>query len=166
MNGFGWRFTTTPRAQTGAAMVEFAFVFPLLFFLVYGCVVYGYIFMLQEALTFTAQQAASSALAVAPQSTAGAANTQMIALAQSTATQSLSWLGGQATRVTTTPTICSVSGGASCPADGTDAIVVRMVFNVKQPTPLFPVISFGGAMGLGSVPPLPTQLVAQATVRI
>ena len=166
MNGLQMHSFRRPRAQTGAAVVEFAFVFPLLFFLVYGAVVYGYIFMLQEALTFTAQQSAASAVSVAPLPTAGAANAQMKQLAQNTVIQSLSWLGGQAARVTATPTICSVDGGISCPTDGTDAIVVKVIFNVMQPAPLFPVLSFGGAMGLGSLPPMPDQLIAQATVRI
>jgi Flp pilus assembly protein TadG len=149
-------------AQAGSAIVEFAFVFPILLFLIYGLVVYSYIFVLQESITFAAQQAAAAAVGVAPSATSGAAQTQMRTLAQNTATQYLSWLGAQATRLTTTSTFCSVSGGGTCPTDGSDAIVVKLVFDMDAPTPLFPVLSFGA----GQVPPTPSQLVSQATVRI
>lgn len=162
-----------PRRQMGAAVVEFAFVFPLLFLLTYGTIVYGYVFMLQEALTFTAQQSAAAAVAVDPAKypTVAGARAQMTTIAQATAVQSLIWLGTtQSARVVGTGgekvqvTFCN-KGNTGCPTD-TDAISVKMIFDLKVPTPLFPVLSFGGMMGLGSIPPMPNQLVAQATVRI
>lgn len=149
--------------QTGAAVVEFAFVFPILLFLVYGLVVYAYIFVLQESLTFVAQQAAASAVSVSPNQTTAAQRTQMTTLAQNTVTQSLSWLGAaQLARVSSTVTFCSQTTGTTCPTDGSDAVVVTVQFNMNAPTPLFPVLSFGA----GQVPPMPTQLSTRATVRI
>src|SRR5258708_37699419 len=59
-----------PRTQRGAAAVEFAFVFPVLFLLIYGVIVYSYIFVLQESINYAAQQAAEAAVAVEP-NTAG-----------------------------------------------------------------------------------------------
>ena len=58
----GWNRTR----QRGATALEFAFVFPLLFLLMYGILVYAYIFLLTESLTFVAQEAAESAVAVDP----------------------------------------------------------------------------------------------------
>ena len=55
-----------PRSARGAAAVEFAFVFPVLFLLIYGVIVYSYIFMLQESINYAAQQAAEAAVAVEP----------------------------------------------------------------------------------------------------
>ncbi|TXH03904.1 MAG: pilus assembly protein [Nevskiaceae bacterium] len=156
--------------QGGSAAVEFAMVFPLLLILTYSAIVYGYIFMLQEALTFTAQQAASSAIAVSPQLTTATARSKMTTLAQTTAYQALQWLGAQSSRVVGTGgekvqvTFCN-QGGQGCPTD-TDAITVKMIFDMNVPTPLFPVISFGGLMGMGSLPPIPDQITAQAMVRI
>ena len=154
------------RKQAGAAVIEFAFVFPILLFMVYGLVVYAYIFVLQESITFVAQQAAASAVSVAPNSNAASARAQMSTLAQNTVNQSLSWLGTAqlAARVTpnTTVTFCSQAVVATCPTDGGDAVVVTVRFSINTPTPLFPVLSFGS----GQIPPMPAQLSSTATVRI
>ncbi len=56
-------------------------------------------------------------------------------------------------------------GGTGCPPE-CDGFTVKRVFDVTQPTSWFPVISFGGFMGVTAVPTLPAQLKAQATVRI
>ncbi|MES2490376.1 MAG: TadE family protein [Pseudomonadota bacterium] len=149
--------------QAGAAMIEFAFVFPILLFLIYGLVVYAYIFVLQESITFVAQQAASSAVSVSPNQTIAAQRTQMTTLAQNTVTQSLSWLGaGQLARVSTTVTFCSLTAGGTCPTDGSDAVVITVTFSMNTPTTLFPVLSFGNVQ----IPPMPAQLFTRATVRI
>lgn len=163
--------------QGGAAAVEFALIFPLLFFLLYSVVVYAYVFVLQESITFTAQQAAASAVSVSPQLTPAAAQMAMIARARATAVASLSWLpASQQTHVLgdTTGTNVQVSfcpmgstvGNVICPTDA-DAIIVTLIFDLNSPSPpLFPVISFGGLMGIESVPPLPSQLTSKAVVRI
>jgi len=149
--------------QTGAAVIEFAFVFPILLFLIYGLVVYAYIYVLQESITFVAQQAAASAVSVAPNANASVQRTQMTTLVQNTVTQSLSWLGAaQLARVSSTVTFCSQTSGTTCPTDGSDAVVVTVTFNLNAPSPLFPVLSLGS----GQVPPMPAQLASRATVRI
>jgi len=150
------------RRQSGAAMVEFAFVFPVLLFLIYGLVVYSYMFVLQESITFAAQQGAASAVSVAPTGNAGNDQTTMTNLATTTVTGYLSWLGtAQLARVAPTVTYCP-GGGVTCPSDGSNAVVVTVVFNMATPTTLFPVLSFGATQ----FPPMPTQLVTTATVRI
>lgn len=150
-------------------MVEFAFVFPLLFLLIYGVVVYSYIFVLQESINFAVQEAAASTVAVDPK--VDGFEAQMILRARNTAVSSLRWLpasqasrvlGSNGDKVQVTP--CS-AGSAGCPPDS-DGVTVKLVFDIAQPTPLFPVVSFGGFMGITAVPPLPAQLNAQATVRI
>lgn len=150
-------------------MVEFAFVFPLLFMLIYGVVVYSYIFVLQESINFAAQEAAASTVAVDP--TVDGADAQMILRARNTAVSVLRWLpSSQASRVLGSNgdkvqvTFCT-AGGAGCPPDSS-GVTVKLVFDVVQPAALFPVVSLGGFMGITAVPPLPTQLTAQATVRI
>ncbi len=148
--------------QSGAAMIEFAFVFPILLFMIYGLVVYAYIFVLQESITFVAQQAASAAVSVSPAQTASAATAQMTTLAQNTVTQYLSWLSpDQLARVTSTVTFCPAAG-VTCPTDGSSAAVVTVSFNVAAPTPLFPTLD----LGFGSFPPMPAQLITTSTVRI
>lgn len=150
--------------QLGSAVVEFAFVFPILLFLIYGLVVYSYIFVLQESVTFVAQQAAASAVSVAPSSSTSTTNSQITTLAQTTVNQYLSWLSAdQLARVSTVVTFCSTSGGVTCPTDGTNAVVVTVNFNMNVPSQLFPTLDFGPA---GAFPPMPANLVSTSTVRI
>lgn len=156
--------------QCGGAMVEFAFVFPLLFLLIYGIIVYSYIFVLQESINFAAQEAAASAVAVDPRNNP-AFDAVVIARVRNTAVSVLRWLpNSQSTRVLGSNgdkvqvTTCA-AGSAGCPPDS-DGVIVKLVFDVTQPTSLFPTVTFGGFMGINEVPPMPTQLKAQATVRI
>ncbi len=153
------------RPQRGAAAVEFALVFPMLFLLVYGVIVYAYVFVLQESIVYAAQEAAEAAVAVDPE-VGGFAEQQ--AVVRSTAVAVLGWLpqsqrsrvlgdGGEKVAVRLCP-----EGSQGCPIDS-DALVVTLTFDVLTPTPLFPVLNL---YIVGSVPPLPTALTATAVVRI
>lgn len=146
-------------------MIEFAFVFPLLFMLMYGIVVYGYLFVLQESLQFAAQEAAEAVVAVDPREGDDELRRQRVGTTVRTV---MGWLptaqlarisgpGGNADFSTPCP-----RGGAGCPED-TDGWRVTLVFNLGTPTSLFPVVNFPL---VGAIPPMPQQLVAQAIVRI
>lgn len=54
------------REQGGAAAVEFAFVLPILLFLVYATVVYSYLFVVRESIEFAAHKGIEAAVAVDP----------------------------------------------------------------------------------------------------
>ncbi|MGH8458645.1 MAG: TadE/TadG family type IV pilus assembly protein, partial [Nevskiales bacterium] len=54
------------RSESGAAALEFAILLPLLLLLIYGLFVYSYMFVVQEAITFAAQEAAEAAVKVDP----------------------------------------------------------------------------------------------------
>lgn len=156
--------------QSGAVAVEFAFVFPLLFLLMYGIVVYSYVFVLNSALHFAAQEAAESVVRVAPE----AADSVKQQRAQATARATLDWLpAGQRSRVVgengekVDVGFCPDFAGdvcPACPAGATDcgAVVVTLVFGLLNP-PLFPSLTLPF---VGTVPPLPDQLRAQAVARI
>lgn len=140
--------------------MEFAFVFPILFLMVYGVVVYAYIFVIHESINYAAQEAAIAAVSVPP-STPGYASA-VEARARATAAATLSWLpADQLDRVLG-------SGGEKAevtfrPAGDSDGIQVTLRFRLKEPAPLFPVISLPL---VGDVPRLPDQIVAQALARI
>lgn len=151
-------------------MVEFAFVFPLLFLLVYGIVVYAYVYVLQQSLTYAAQQAADAVVAVDPSQPD--ADDLRVRRARETAAASLSWLPasqrrrvlgdeGEAVRVATCP-----AGFEDCPTDS-DAMRVTLNFILSegecQRNSLFPVVNL---YLVGCIPPLPRQLSATAVVRI
>ncbi|HVT36020.1 MAG TPA: TadE family protein [Nevskiaceae bacterium] len=155
------------KAQSGAAAVEFAFVFPILFLLMYGVVVYAYTFVLQESISFAAQEAAEAAVAVDPH----AANPDALrdARVRAAAVAILNWLpAAQKSRVTGTSgeqvqiQYCAAGSGGLCPPD-TDGVIVTLHFNMTTPDNLFPVLSMPL---IGTVPPLPTQLTAQAVARV
>lgn len=146
-----------PRGQRGAAAVEFAFVFPVLFLLIYGVIVYSYVFVLQESINFAAQQAAEAAVAVEP----GVAGYDALATARarSMASRVLNWLPqSQQTRVlgeTGDKVEVSFSN-----AGDSDVVQVRLRFSLPG---LFPVLNLPI---VGEVPRLPLQLIAQAVARV
>lgn len=166
MNGPQVR-SIVPHSQSGAAAVEFALVFPILFMLIYGMIVYAYLFVLQQSLVFAAQEAAEAVVQVDPRV---GTDLQRRQTAQQMAARILSWLpeaqrarvlgdnNGSAVSVTT----CEIGQAFPCPTD-TSAVVVRLTFNVASPSYLFPVITF---VGLGPVPPMPSALTAMAVARI
>lgn len=154
------------RRIRGAVAVEFAFIFPILFLLVYGTIVYAYVFVLQQSITHAAQEAAEAAVAIVP----GRENTNTLreAAVRSTAVAALSWLpqsqrqrvlgdSGSAVLVQPCP-----AGAENCPSDS-EGLRVTLKFNLKTPTMLFPVINL---YLVGEIPPLPDTLTASAVVRI
>lgn len=138
-------------AQAGSAAVEFAFLFPLLLALIYGMVVYSYVYVLESSINYAAQEGARAAVGVDP------AVGNQTAVASETVLTALNWLPtAQLGRVTVLFPACA---GAGCtPA----SLVVQVNFAL---TGLFPVISLGGVMGIGDIPPLPATLSVQAVVR-
>ena len=154
------------RRQCGAVAVEFALVFPLLFLLMYGIVVYSYVFVLNSALNFAAQESAEAAVQVDP--TAANADSLRTTRARQTAAAVLNWLpvaqrdrvvgnGGSAVQVQ----FCPESAQEACPPDG-GGIIVTLVMPVTEPA-LFPRVTLPL---VGAIPPLPVSLRAQAVARL
>lgn len=149
--------------QRGGAAVEFAFVFPILFLLMYGVIVYSYMFVLQESLNFAAQEAAEAAVAVDPdRSITPDYNNQVEVQVRSTAQAVLGWLpeaqkqrvlGAEGAKV-------SVVFGTTEVAPATDTVTVTLTYDLEG---LFPVLSL---YFVGDVPPMPQTLQAQAVIRI
>ena len=154
------------RAQTGAAAVEFALVFPMLFMLIYGVIVYSYLFVLQESLAFAAQEAAEAAVKVDPETGTDA---QRTLLAQQMAATILNWLPqpqrervlGDSMGSAVSVTHCEPLQ-PPCPSDSS-AVIVKLTFHVATPNYLFPVIN---VIGIGAVPPMPATLIAIAIARV
>lgn len=146
--------------QRGGAAVEFAFVFPFLFLLMYGVIVYSYLFVLQESLNFAAQEAAEAAVAV------DASQTGYQNLVQTRARQSavlvLGWLPeAQKARVLgANGEKVSVAFSTSADQPLTSVVTVTINYEVEG---LFPVLNL---YFVGDIPPLPAQLTARAAVRI
>lgn len=157
-------------SERGAVAVEFAFIFPLLFLLMYGIVVYSYVFVLNSALHYAAQEAAESVVQVAPEAGEDVKRQR----AQMTARSALDWLpaaqrgrivgeSGEAVQVGFCPGLAG-EVCPDCPSGATDcgAVVVTLEFGLRDP-PLFPRVTLPL---VGTVPPLPALLRAQAVARI
>ncbi len=61
--------------QRGAAAVEFALIFPVLFLFTYGTIAYGFAFYVQQSLNFIAEEAVRAAVAVDPSAGDGSTGT-------------------------------------------------------------------------------------------
>lgn len=147
----GWR-----RTQSGAAAIEFALVFPLLIAMVYGGLVYSYVYLLQQSINFAAQQGAQAALAVVPTSNSANDAGQRLAKANVVALATLTWLpASQQSRVST-----AASGGCTLPG-GVNGFIYQVNFDLGGGGGLFPALA-ALPFGLGSIPPLPSSLVACA----
>lgn len=145
----------------GAVAVEFALVFPILFLLVYGVVVYAYVFVLHESVNYATQEAAIAAVSVLPRTPDyGNAVTRR---ARAAALAALSWLPADQRERVLGSSGEKVEVVFRSDVDGTDAIQITLRFRLKEPAPLFPVINLPM---VGDVPRLPDQITTQAVARI
>lgn len=156
------------RRQSGAAAIEFAFVFPLLFALMYATVVYGYVFFAQQTINLVAQECAKAAVAAAPFGADG--SPQMPDY--SGAAQSYFDLAKVQGPLRLFPGGVSVKpsylgpAAASGTGNGQVFTVTLTLTGLTGKTGAFPTISLGGVMGIHDVPPMPQTLTASASVRV
>ena len=144
-----------PRRITGASAIEFAFVFPLLFAIIYGTVTYGYVYFLQQRINFIAQEALRAAIAVAPTNN----NTSYLAAINAAVFEAVTsnfTLAGTAVPAALTFAVSPINAA-------TNTLSILVTYNLTTPT-LFPQVVL--PMGIGSIPPLPATLQATAAGRL
>ncbi|WP_348672485.1 TadE/TadG family type IV pilus assembly protein [uncultured Abyssibacter sp.] len=157
-HSFGQQVGSLRRRQRGATALEFAFVFPLLFLFMYGILVYAYIFLLTESLTFVAQEAAESAVAVDPLNNENY-EAQVQQRAQQTASSLLEWLPGDQ-RELVVGSNGELVDVALVPQGGQRFVRVRLEFVISD---LFPSITLPL---VGQAPPMPEVLRAEASALV
>lgn len=143
--------------QRGATATEFALVFPLLFLLLYGMIVYAYVFLINESITFVAQESAEAAVAVDPRSVTpeAAYQAQVTQRIRTTAVDLLGWMpSNQRERVVGSSgekvqVVFETSGGQQ-------VVNVSLQFDLDG---LFPTVTLPL---VGNVPPMPESLGANA----
>ena len=147
--------------ESGSSSIEFALVFPLFFFLIYGGAHYGLIFALSISLNAAASDAARAALAADPEDADFA--TLVRTRARAAVVSRLDWLPAaqQAAVLGTSGEKVEVE----IEADATLGNVVRVAIRYPDyaSTPLLPRITLPV---LGAIPPLPEQLGARATAQL
>lgn len=150
------------RAQGGSVVVEFAFVFPILFMLIYGTVVYSYVFLINESIHYAAKTAAESALRVDP--AAEDYDALVMSTARSTVSRILDWMPANQ-RARFADSAGEAIGTVSFETvDGMRAVRVELDFDVSESTPaIFPILTLPF---VGDVPPLPASMRASAIALI
>lgn len=147
--------------QSGAAAIEFALIFPLMLTVVYGGMVYSYIYFLQQSINFAAQQGVQAGVSVPPTSDSAADLKKRTDLADQVRRNALGWLpGSQSTRVSSSSPAAGCPGAAA-PGSNTFTYLVTFTLSSDKVTALFPTL-LNLPMGLGTVPPLPATLTACA----
>ncbi len=167
-----------PRGQTGATIVEFAFVFPVVFLLFYGLLTYTLIFTVRMGLQHSAEEGARAALryqaidgaaAMTADERFAAQVASRISVAEATARQQASWMNGW-TAPTVSAQVClsgdassaDCSGAAgpvtSCGTSLTD--ICQIVVTVQFPYAAQPILP--SLPGFGLI--VPDRLVGQARV--
>ncbi len=125
--------------ETGAELVEFAFVIVLLITILYGIITYGMILAAQSTLTQAAADAARAGLV------AGAANAPGVARGQ--AGLDVSWMDKGACSTSGTIITCNAVP-VQCPSSASvQCLKVTLVYNYSE-SPLFPELP-----GLGLITP-------------
>lgn len=154
--------STVPRRQSGATAVEFAAVFPVLFMMIYCGIVYAYIFTLKQSITYAAQEGAEAAVDVQPG--VDGYDALVSDAATTTAQGIILWMPLQIRNtVVTDVSFCTDGGGgAACPGVG-DAVVVTITLPLTGPSAIF--ASFALPV-IGTFPPLPATMTAQAVARV
>lgn len=157
-------------------MVEFALVFPILFVVTYGAIIYSYIYVLRQSLTFAAQEAAQAAVSVQP-GIAGYQD-QVKQTAVRTAQASISWMPSAVRSAIAVDagdvTICQgpSSGACSTLLPGDVAVVVRLELPLASgdggtgPRDVSPLFATFTLPPFGRFPPLPNIMAGQAVARL
>jgi Flp pilus assembly protein TadG len=170
----GTQSLSARRRQWGTAAVEFALVFPMLFIVTYGAIIYSYIFVLRQSLTFAAQEAAQAAVSVQPGITGY--DDQVRQTAVRTAQAAISWMPSPVRNAiavdTGDVTICRGPSAGSCATllPGDVAVVVRLELPLasggtgrRDVSPLFATFTLPP---FGRFPPLPNIMAGQAVARL
>lgn len=145
--------------QRGSALVEFAFVLPVLMVLLVGVIYYGYLFTLATAVDHAASEAAQAAVMVQPVAydSTGAYQAAVTRLVKNRVRQSLDWLPAATPGYKTS--VCF-----ACGSDGQDGSRVTVTLDVVGgESPLLPRVTLPV---VGSVPPVPDQLQGVAQIAL
>lgn len=145
-----------PSRQRGAAVVEFVPLFILLLALFYGTFSYGLIMLVQQALTYTAAEGARAAVKVEPAAytTVAAYQSAARSVVRTQADKDLSWMSDKLRS--------KILSSISVTWNSAGTMVVRVRYESYAQDPLLPSITLPG---IGTVPPLPDELVGSATLR-
>lgn len=148
--------------QSGAALIEFALVLPILLAFAVGVIYYGYIFMLDAALTHAAKQGAQVAVNIDPvdYSNRDEYRDAVKRQVKTSVKSSLSWLPASVRATLVAPPAITFA----TPDSGQPGTLVniRVTMNISgAKVALLPQVDLPG---IGPVPPLPLTLNGVAEI--
>lgn len=129
------RFAHDVDKQCGAAVIEFAFVFPIFFVIFYAVITYGLIFVAQQSITLAAAEGARAALRYASSDTVRGTNATNAAIGTGS---SAYWLTPRLT-VTNALSTCPYSSAANNNA-GVRCYRVTVTYANYRQNPLAPIL--------------------------
>jgi Flp pilus assembly protein TadG len=157
--------------QRGAATIEFALMFVVLFVVVYATATYALMFLIQQGLTQAAAEGARAAVRLdqvtftTPQNYESAVGV----VARDAASNALTWLPAKALQAVGNNISTSWASGSKPVITGgkaqtivTKTLTVKVTYAGYATNPLIPSISFPG---LGTLP-MPTDLVGQSSIQL
>jgi len=146
------------RRQRGAALIEFAFAFPVFFLLVYALLAYGILFTLQQSMVLAAEEGVRAAIAFDPDHPNYATNVTMTA--RDEARSRLQWLPSHYSAVFDADENLKVTFDPA-----TRLLTLEVVYpeTTTGDNQIIPLIEFPG---LGKIPPMPEALRAEASFQL
>lgn len=159
------------QTQLGAVAIEFAFLFIIFFVVLYGIISYAFVMLLQQSLTQAAAEGVRFAARVDPINftTTAAYQTAANTLAKKAAMATLSWLpqpfqdrvSGAWVAPVWSASSQTINNGAGAQTLTFNTVTVKVTYPDYAGAPFMPLLSFPG---LGTIPQIPQNLVAQATL--
>lgn len=149
--------------QCGAALIEFALVLPILLVLVIAIIYYGYVFMLDAAVTHAAKQGAHAAVNIRPTDfeSPSAYTTAVGVQVNNSVSDSLSWLPPSVRDGLSEPPAVVTFSQPAAGQVGMQLSVTVSLNVAGGSSPLLPQITLPG---IGRVPVLPQALNGLALV--
>lgn len=147
------------RRQAGSAAIEFGFVFPLLFTIVYSTIAYGYVYFLQQRINFAAEEAVRAAIAVDPGRVSQSAYMAAVTTAVNAAVQQNFTTDAGATTLPAALTVLPLQIIAS---NTGNTVQITLNYSLISPV-LFPTVTLPL---IGAIPPLPDLLAATAAGKL
>lgn len=148
--------------QRGAALIEFALVLPILLAFTTGVIYYGYVYVLDAAVTHAAKQGAQVAVNIDPVGYSSSGEYQAAVRSQVTTSvaNSLSWLPASVRATLVAPPAITFA----TPDSGQPGTLVNIRVTMKisgANSALLPQVDLPG---IGPVPPLPLTLNGVAKI--
>jgi Flp pilus assembly protein TadG len=148
--------------ERGAALIEFAFAFPVFFLLIYALLAYGILFTLQQSMVLAAEEGVRAAIALDPDHSGYPIDypTAVTTTARDEARSRLQWLPSHYSAVFDKDENLKVTFDPATRLLTLEVVYPETTTGDNQIIPLIVL------PGLGEIPPMPEALRAEASFQL